>query len=143
MKTILTMLVLMLTSTTAAVAGDLKDELLAKEKSSWTAWGKRDGQFFKDYLTADAVSAVAGAGVTSGRDKIVADTSANTCVLKSFSFADPTLKKLGDDAAVIGYVATQDATCDGKPLPPKVYATSIYVRKDGNWRSMHYQETPL
>jgi uncharacterized protein (TIGR02246 family) len=143
MKSIVAMLVLMLTTTTGAVAGDLKDDLLAIEKSSWTAWSNKNGQFFKDVLTADAVQAVAGAGVTSGRDKIVADVSSHTCVVKSFSFADPKLNKLGDDAAVISYIATQDATCDGKALPAKVYSSAIYVRKDGKWRCTHYQETPL
>lgn len=84
-----------------------------------------------------------GDGVTSGRDKIVADVNASSCEVAGFDFSDVTLRRSGSDVAVISYLATQDATCDGKKLPPKVYSTSIHVHKNGKWKSMNYQETPV
>jgi hypothetical protein len=41
------------------------------------------------------------------------------------------------------YTATQDATCEGTKMPPKVYATSIYVRQKGKWLNTSYQETSI
>jgi hypothetical protein len=63
--------------------------------------------------------------------------------MKSFAHQDPSLRKLGADVLVLTYTATQDATCAGQKLPPKVKSTSIYVRQKGKWLNTHYQETPI
>ena len=60
-----------------------------------------------------------------------------------FDFQVINVRQLADDVAVLSYVATQDASCGGEKLPPKVYATSVYVRHEGKWLSTNYQETPL
>ena len=143
MKSLIASLLLAIVITTPSMAGDLKDDLLAMEKKSWTAWGKRDGNAYLDYLTEDAVQAVAGAGVTSGRSEIISAVNANTCKMARFDFSDAKLRQLSPDIALISYVATQDTVCDGAKLPRKVYATSTYIRQSGKWRSAHYQETPL
>ena len=127
----------------SAMAGDLKDELVAIDKALWSAWGVGDAAPFKAHLTDDHVQAVAGAGVVSGRDQIVAGLSPDACEVKSFDFQDINVRQLADDVAVLSYVATQDASCGGEQLPPKVYATSIFVRHHGKWLSTSYQETPI
>jgi uncharacterized protein (TIGR02246 family) len=143
MKNAAFVLLAALVATGTTMAGDLKDELTAKERQGWTAWSKHDGQAFKGLVTKDAVQAVAGGGVTSGRDKIIADVNANTCKVAGFDFSDVKVNHVSQDVALISYMATQDATCGGKKLPPKVYATSVYLRQDGKWKSVHYQETPI
>ena len=97
----------------------------------------------KDTLTEDAVQVVAGAGVSKGRDKIIADVSSHTCQMKEFEFSDSSLRQLSPDVAILTYTATQDTTCDGHKLPGKVYSTAVYVRQGGKWRSTSYQETAL
>jgi uncharacterized protein (TIGR02246 family) len=143
MKSSITALMLSLLVAVTAFAGDLKEDLLAMEKTAWTAWGSRNGAGMRELVTEDAVQAVAGAGVTTGRDKIVAGINANTCVVKGFDFTDARIRQLSPDIAILTYTATQDSTCDGQKLPPKVFVTSVYVRSDGKWRSTSYQETPL
>jgi uncharacterized protein (TIGR02246 family) len=127
----------------SAAAGDLKDELLAREKSGWAAWAKHDTSHFNDLWTEDAVQAVAGAPVSKGRDKIMADIKSHHCQMKGVEFTDSTLRQLAPDVAMISYTATQDTTCDGQKLPSKVYATDVYVRQGGKWRAVSYQETPI
>jgi uncharacterized protein (TIGR02246 family) len=141
-KAALALLVTLVASETT-MAGELKDDLIAMEKKAWMSWGNRDGTAFKELLTEDAVQAVAGGGVTSGREKIIADVNASTCKVVSFDFSDVKLRHLGSDIALLSYTATQDATCGGKKLPPKVYSTSVYVHKNGKWKSTNYQETPI
>jgi uncharacterized protein (TIGR02246 family) len=138
MKSIMTALLLTVAVVSPSPAGDLKEELLAREKSGWSAWAK-----MKDTWTEDAVQVVAGAGVSKGRDKIISDVSSHNCQMKDFAFSDSSLRQLSPDVAILTYTATQDTTCDGHKLPAKVYSTAVYVRQDGKWRSTSYQETAL
>jgi len=143
MKSVIATLLLFLAAASPSFAGDLTSELLALEKTGWTAWSKGDAQAFKDLVAEDAVQAVAGSGVTVGRDKIMADVGSHGCDVKGFAFHDAKVRQLSPDVALLSYTATQDAVCQGTKLPGKVYSTAVYVRKDGKWRSVSYQETPL
>ncbi len=64
-------------------------------------------------------------------------------MLSSFTFSDAKLRQPSPDVAILTYVAAQDTKCDGQALPPKVFATSIWVRQGGKWMSYSYQETPI
>jgi uncharacterized protein (TIGR02246 family) len=125
------------------MAGDLKDELMAIEKTAWTAWANKNGGAFRELVAEDAVQAVAGASVTVGRDNIMAGVSGQSCETRSFEFHDARARQLTPDFAVVIYTATQDTTCGGQKLPGKVYATNIYAKQGGKWRSISYQETPI
>lgn len=126
-----------------ATAGDLKDELIAREKAEWQAWANGDGEAYRDWLTEDATFAVAGDGLTTGRDAIIADISSHDCEIKDLDFADFNLRQLSPDVAVLTYTATSETTCQGQKLPGALYATSIYVRQGSEWRLASYQETAL
>jgi len=128
---------------TPVMAGDLAGELVAIDKALWTAWGAGNPAPFKEHLAEDYVQAVAGAGVVSGKDRVVAGLAPGACEVKSFDFQDVKARMVTDDVAILSYVATQDASCGGEQLVPKVFATSIYVRRDGKWMSAAYQETPI
>jgi uncharacterized protein (TIGR02246 family) len=126
-----------------AMADDLRDELIAKEKIGWMAWASRDGEAAGALMTEDAVHVVAGASVETGRDKIMAGINGNSCKMKSFEFADVKVRQLSPDIAILTYTATQDATCQGQRLPEAVYSTVVYVQQAGEWRWTSYQETAL
>lgn len=143
MKKTLAVLLLTLSFAPFAQAADLQAELMAVEKALWTAWGKKDGEPFKKHLTADALEMVASTTPAFGRDAIVKDITTMPCELRGFTHADPKLRKISKDVVVLSYTATQDATCSGKKMPPKVFSTSIYVQQKGKWLQTQYQETPL
>jgi uncharacterized protein (TIGR02246 family) len=142
MKSFVATLILVFVVGSPAMA-DLKDDLIAIEKTAWTTWASRDGKAFGAMLTEDAVLAVAGAPVAMGRDEIMANVSSSDCQMKSFDFADVKLRQLSPDIAILTYTATQDTTCQGQKLPGTVYSTTIYVRQGGEWRTTNYQETAL
>jgi hypothetical protein len=77
MKSAMATLLLIVAAVSPSVAADLKDDLVAMEKRAWTAWGSQDAQAFRDLMTEDAVQAVAGAGVSTGRERIMADVSSD------------------------------------------------------------------
>jgi uncharacterized protein (TIGR02246 family) len=121
----------------------LQEDLLAMDKAQWTAWGKKDGAAAGKYITEDYVQVVAGFGTTVGRDAVVKATNGLTCELKSFEFTDAKLRQVAPGVAILSYQASQDTTCDGAKLPPKLQVTSVYVQKDGKWLSANYQETAV
>jgi uncharacterized protein (TIGR02246 family) len=141
MKKPIVTLLLALAFVVPTMAADLKDDFLAMEKSSWTAWGNRDVKAFGDLMTEDAVSVFADGTAAKGREKILADVGSHTCKLKSFSFSDASLRQPSPDAAILTYTATQDVTCAEGKSPPKVLVTAMYVRQAGKWRWANYQET--
>jgi hypothetical protein len=122
---------------------DLKDDLFAREKAGWTAWGKKEGEWYRGTMTEDAVLVVAGAEPATGRDKMIADTNNHNCEMKSFELTDAKLRQISPDVVILSYVGKQDTTCQGHKLPGKVYSTAVYVRQGGEWRTTSYQETPL
>jgi uncharacterized protein (TIGR02246 family) len=140
MKSSIVALMLALAVVAPSMAADLKEEIVAAEKSSWKAYANHDAKAYGDTMTDDAVVAAASGGVMTGRQEILADLSSNPCNVKNFDLADTKLRQLSPDVAILTYNLTH-VTCSGEKLPPKVFATATYVRQGGKWRWASYQET--
>jgi hypothetical protein len=56
---------------------------------------------------------------------------------------DVKVSLLGDDAALRTFTADLKGSFKGKPLPAKVFATEILVRRNGKWIERFYQVTTL
>ena len=133
----------LLTLAAPAAAKDLRGDLMANEKLFWDAWGKRDPAPFRKSLTVDAAQIVAGAAPLAGREAIAKSIAGHSCQIRGFSFSDSSVRMLSSTVALLNYSATQDATCEGTTLPPKLRVTSIWVRQGKMWRNANYQETPV
>jgi len=48
---------------------------------------------------------------------------------------------LDKDTVLMTYKASQDGTCGGKKIAPKVIASSIWQKQGGKWVSPFHQET--
>jgi len=125
------------------LADDVKDELVAIEKSQWQACKDRDGEAYRDVVTDDAVFIIADGSITEGKEAIIADISGHECQSNSLNFADFKVRQLSPDTAILTYTVTQDVSCEGQRLPNRVYSESVYVRQGGKWRTASYQETPI
>jgi uncharacterized protein (TIGR02246 family) len=125
-----------------ALADELEEELIALEKAGWDAWEKGDKSFLASF-TEDAIYVVPGSGAMSGIEAIQAHVENHGCDVRSVDFADFDVRELSSDVAVVNYIVTQDMTCDGQKLPGTIFATSVYVRQDGEWLVTNYQETAL
>lgn len=142
MKHVLSTFALGLMLTSFAWAADLQSDLMTMEKTLWTAWGKKDAETFKKHLTKDAVQ-IGSSGSYSGLESILKAMGTQSCDMRNFGAQDVAMRKLSEHVVVLNYTLTQEGTCDGKKLSPRMSATSIYVKKDGDWMSTHYQESPI
>lgn len=143
MKSSIVALLLALAVVSPSMAADLKEEIVAIEKASWKAFADHDAKAYGDTMTDDAIEVTAQGEVVMGRQKITADIGSSTCNVKKFDLTDTKLRELSPDIAILTYTLIQDVTCGGNKMAPKVFATSIYVRKGGQWRWTSYQETAL
>ena len=70
-------------------------------------------------------------------------------LLRKSSFTDYhlsniTVKPIAEDVAIITYNALQDVTgADGVKWVPEIAAAATYVKRNGSWYSVFYQEMPL
>jgi hypothetical protein len=50
---------------------------------------------------------------------------------------------LGKDTVLVTYPLVLKGTFKGKAIPPRSYASAVWVRRDGKWLERFYQETAL
>ena len=128
---------------TKAAGGDaaVKSTLVALEKQAWEAWKKKDANFFRTYLTDDAIGN--GSQGFENRAHILDFVGNNKCEIRGYALDDNSFNvtMLDADAAILTYRATQDYTCDGKNGPTPVWSTSMYVKRGGKWKNIFYQES--
>jgi hypothetical protein len=124
---------------TAADDARLAAELTALEKQSWVAWQGHDGAFFGRVLSADHVE-MQGNG-PAGKAGVVASVKAG-CVVKSYAVDQFRVTRFGPDTALLTYRAEQDTTCGTAHVPSPVWATSLFVRRDGRWQNALYVHSP-
>lgn len=124
------------------LAGDDGDaKLVEVEKSLWTAWAKADAKPFEKHMAKDSIHMVP-TGFTVGKEALVKEIGSGDCKVAGWSIGDVRVLRPADKVAILAYSATQDATCGGQPLSPRIHATSVYVKKDGEWKAASYSETP-
>jgi hypothetical protein len=125
-------------SSTPADSG-LKEMFEAKNKAEWEAIKNKDKKAYGELLADDYEGVeVDGQGE---RTKIQAlnelvNSNVSNYTLWGFKFIP-----LGSDAAFVIYEVTLQ-------FPPKsvvhfsrVYVTELWVKRDGQWKELHYQET--
>jgi hypothetical protein len=126
-------------NTASPAPGDpAKEALMETEKKAWEAWKAKDGKFFEEMLADNAVGFTEkGRQNKAATIKRIADP---TCEVRNFAIAKDEMVRLGTDAALLTYRATQDATCGGKVLPAAVWAATIVVRSGDKWKAVYHNE---
>jgi hypothetical protein len=118
----------------------IERQLIKYENELWEAWKTRNAKVFRNRLTADGLN-VGAEGVNSNADVIKA-IAAEDCSVKSYKLSDFKTVMLNGSTAVLTYKGTQDGTCGGTTLPPVVWGSSTFVRRNGKWLAAIHQETP-
>jgi hypothetical protein len=135
MKTLLLCLLL-----AAPETGGVADSLIAMERQSWEAWQHGDGEFFQRFLSDDHLEV--GPGGSVGKAEVVAYVGAHRCTVKSWAVRDFKVTLFSAQTAAVTYHAEQDTMCGTYKVPSPVWATSVYVLRDGRWQNAVYQHTP-
>jgi hypothetical protein len=145
----LKLLVVAIAAATAALSGNataatdetaLKETLIQLEQQTWEAWKNRDGKFFQDNLSDDHVE-IHGGGRT-GKADVVAGVASPACTVKTYALDNFQLTVIGSDSALLSYHAAQDTTCGSYAVPSPVWVSSLWVKRDGRWANVLFQQTP-
>ena len=118
-----------------------EDALVTLEKSAYEAWKSKDAKFWDTFLSDTFV----GYGSSGKLDKASAATeyTGADCEIKSYVLSDEEMKALSNDAALLTYLATVDATCGGQKVPVNSWAASVYVRDGDKWKEAFHAEAPV
>jgi Domain of unknown function (DUF4440) len=121
----------------AAPMSDLLAELLSLERQGAEALTSGGAaSFYGALLTDDALMVVPGFIVDKAMFVQSVDSEASWT---SFTVAEPRLTSLTPDAAILVYRARGRRT--GRP-DYVALMSSVYVKRDGQWRLVHHQQTP-
>ena len=115
-----------------------EQNLTQTEKGLWEAWKNHDVEPFKKVM-ADGIDVGTG-GIRTG-DQVIKEMGSTQCTVTSYSLDTPTFKWIDKDTVLMTYRASQDATCNNEKAPPVVWASSLWVKKNGNWKAIFHQET--
>ncbi len=119
---------------------DVDDTIISLERESWVAWQTHDGKFFDRFLANDHLDV--GPGGAINKASVVAGVAGPLCKVESYSLSDFQIVHIAEDTALLVYRAKQQTLCGGVPVPSPAWATSVYVKRDGRWLNILYQQTP-
>jgi hypothetical protein len=117
-----------------------EQKLSQMEKDLWEAWKNHDVEPFKKAMAAQSVNVSSG-GV-AGTEQALKNLGSSDCKVKGYSLADTNFTWLDKNTVLMTYKADQDATCNGQKIPGTVWASSVWVNKDKQWKAAFHQETP-
>jgi uncharacterized protein (TIGR02246 family) len=118
----------------------LQDALLAQERKLIDAVNKKDKAAVADLLADERMS------ITSRGKQTRAEVIQS---LENLSFgkhqiSEPKTIAVSPDVAILTYKFSGTGGATGQaPAASTVYATSVWRQRDGRWRSVFYQETPI
>jgi hypothetical protein len=119
----------------------LREELMALERKSWNYMVARNRPAMRRFLADDLLQIYSDGSRYYKSDFL--DYMANYR-LDGYDIA-PTyaVRRIGADVAALIYrVTSRGAARFTRTRTEKVLAISLYVRRDGQWTSVLYQETP-
>ena len=114
--------------------------IVAAENAWLTAVKDKDVRTF-DRLMAPGTVFLDESGAMSLKDFRKSFSAEHVEMLKT---SRAKVVRIDRDAAIIAYTLVQRGSFQGVPFPPKVYATTTWVKRAGAWRAVFHQEsTPL
>ena len=117
----------------------LKEMFEAKVKAEWEALKNKDRKAYSELL-ADDYQGVEVDGMGE-RNKIQALNALAEENVFNYTLWGFKLIPLGPDAAMVIYEVTVQFPPKAQIRYSRVYIAEIWVKRDGQWKELHYQET--
>jgi hypothetical protein len=133
-------LALLLFGTNLLAQDNLQDSLLGQERRLIDAINKKDKGGISELLADERVS------ITSRGKQTTADIirSLERLSFSKYQISEPKAIPVSPDVAILTYKFSWTGGVTGQaPATTTVYASSVWRKRDGKWRSVFYQETPL
>ena len=126
-------------SSNASADTALKDLLEAKIKAEWEALKNKDRKAYAELLADDYQGVeVDGRGE---RNKIQALNELSDENVYEYTLWSLKVTPLGPEAAMVNYTVTMQFPPKAQVRYARVYITEIWVKRAGQWKELHYQET--
>ena len=117
----------------------LKDLLEAKVKAEWEALKNKDRKAYAELLADDYQGVeVDGRGE---RNKIQALNELSDENVYQYTLSGLKVTPLGPEVAMVNYTVTMQFPPKAQVRYTRVYITEIWVKRAGQWKELHYQET--
>ena len=120
-----------------------EQELMEVERRFWNAMQEKDAAAASK-LTDDQCVIVGAQGVSAIDAKTMAKlTSEGQWELKQYTFDEKArqIRFLTDDIAIVAYPVNERVVVDGETLPIVANDSSVWVRRDGEWRCALHTES--
>jgi hypothetical protein len=118
---------------------DVKDVLESKVKAEWDAFKNRDKKAYGDLLSDDFI-AVEDDG-DGARNKTHTENEVPASNIRNYTIAFFKFIPLVPDAAFVTYEITMEFSPKAAVRYKRVLITEIWIKRDGQWKARHYQET--
>lgn len=126
-------------SGSVSTASGLKDMFESKIKTEWEALKNKDKKSYAELLADDYQGVeVDGRGE---RNKIQAVNELADTNVYNYTLWGLKLIPLGPDAALVNYESTMQFPPKAQVRYSRVYISEIWVKRAGQWKELHYQET--
>ena len=131
---------LLLLHSPMARAADPSKEVKAAANALNAAFETHDAKTIRALMTPDHLAITPYAGKQRVKDQI-----RTLPVLKynKYSAGPMSINVVNDNFALLTYTLELKGTYQGKQLPSRCLAASLWVKSEGKWRELHYQETPV
>lgn len=136
-------------ATTAGMTGDskptsgsesaLKDLFQSKIKTEWEALKNRDKKTYGDLLADDYQGVEVDA--RGERNKIQAINEVAELNIVNYTLWGLKVIPVGMDAAFVIYEVTMQFPPKAQVRYSRIYIGSLWVKRSGQWKELHYQET--
>ena len=118
---------------------DVKDILEAKVRAGWEAFKKKDKKAYRDLLADDFEGVENDGEGTRSKTHTVNEIDAGN--VYNYLLFGIKVMPLGQDAAFITYEVTLEFPPKAQIRYSRVYVSELWLKRDGQWRERHYQET--
>ena len=129
------------TCLSSASAQDVQDQLKKLEMDRAAAVVKGDVEALEK-STADDYSLINVNGQMSDKSQMISNFKSGQTKLTSDVVSDMKVRVYGDTAVVTGK-ADIKGTLGGKDATGQIRFTRVYVKKDGRWQSVAFQQTRI
>jgi uncharacterized protein (TIGR02246 family) len=120
-----------------------EQELLQLERQFWDAMKDKDGQRAAR-LTDDGCIIVGAQGVSAiDRPTMEKLTTDDAWELQQYSLDEKNtqVRFINDDVAIVAYRVDEQVVVDGETLPIEANDSSVWVRRNGEWRCALHTES--
>jgi uncharacterized protein (TIGR02246 family) len=116
----------------------VETQIVALEKMAFEAWKNKDKKFFDEHMSEDGQYLDSdGAGGKAQYVKAIID---NNCTVSRYSLDNTKVTMLSNDVALLVYRYAHDAVCGGNPEASPLWASTVYVKRNGKWLIAFHQE---